>query len=931
MIGKKTPNPKKSSSKSRRVVGLTNYITAPENENSLEKCVHFEAVNFLTDDLQSQQIEMIALSTTAVRSKDPIDHYVLSWQEGETPTIEQAREAVQMTMKHLGLEGHQVIWGLHDDTENVHIHIAVNRVHPETLKVVEINKGFQNNAIQQAAAIVEKLQGWKNHEKARFKTDEFGNLITDAKNKRPQIFKEADKPKEPTGKVKDKEIQTGEKSAQRIGIEKAAPIIAAAMSWADLHAKMQAAGMEYRRDGSGAKIFIGDVGVKASDIVDRKNNFGALQKRFGLYQPPNQPEIKNDPHNRTQIISDERFSTGYDQPHTAPTRLGTFNTLRDLSSSNLDVTAHSKQKKSKSENLLQSHESSDNRGTGRVRRRSHSSGPERSAASKSRQPLKDKQPGWNEYIAIRDAQKFEKTQETLALQKRHGAERTTLYEKLKAERTQAMKGNWSGKGAAKNQKKSDLATLQAAEKLELSEKHRDERKALQARYKSLPIYKQWKEQPKIVGLLVLPIIEQQNIRQKQISVAKTLRSLTSKVDARQHTTYQLNSKDVFRDEGRTITVLDLKSDAGIAAALAVAQQKFGNVLELTGSDEFKKNAVAVAVDNGLTCRFTDPELDKLRAELQQQKYQAERDAERAKAPEQPPAPAISPSNTPGPQAPAPRPQTANRAELARAAKKAAREAVWEAEAKAERDAAAQKEIPDAGSQTLDTEPAPEAQQQEELGFNWLVTDRERELVQRINAALKADNGKDLQSCMDSLGGLRSEAQKALAAVSPQEVNQAAIAHQVKQEQNEAAKKRGDPEPWHMTGIGSKTGACSWDKRAADAAAERDAHSKKPRPAGMFKGAETKAWDERSAELATKATSWEKAADGIKRELSLTTEKRVSKEAEGVAASNAKNAPQHAKQQARAGAIAEVQKRLETALKSHRERQQERDSSKGWGR
>ncbi len=639
MIGKKTPNPKKSSSKSRRVVGLTNYITAPENENSLEKCVHFEAVNFLTDDLQSQQIEMIALSTTAVRSKDPIDHYVLSWQEGETPTIEQAREAVQMTMKHLGLEGHQVIWGLHDDTENVHIHIAVNRVHPETLKVVEINKGFQNNAIQQAAAIVEKLQGWKNHEKARFKTDEFGNLITDAKNKRPQIFKEADKPKEPTGKVKDKEIQTGEKSAQRIGIEKAAPIIAAAMSWADLHAKMQAAGMEYRRDGSGAKIFIGDVGVKASDIVDRKNNFGALQKRFGLYQPPNQPEIKNDPHNRTQIISDERFSTGYDQPHTAPTRLGTFNTLRDLSSSNLDVTAHSKQKKSKSENLLQSHESSDNRGTGRVRRRSHSSGPERSAASKSRQPLKDKQPGWNEYIAIRDAQKFEKTQETLALQKRHGAERTTLYEKLKAERTQAMKGNWSGKGAAKNQKKSDLATLQAAEKLELSEKHRDERKALQARYKSLPIYKQWKEQPKIVGLLVLPIIEQQNIRQKQISVAKTLRSLTSKVDARQHTTYQLNSKDVFRDEGRTITVLDLKSDAGIAAALAVAQQKFGNVLELTGSDEFKKNAVAVAVANGLNCRFTDPELDKLRAELQQQKYQAERDAERAKAPEQPPAPA----------------------------------------------------------------------------------------------------------------------------------------------------------------------------------------------------------------------------------------------------------------------------------------------------
>ena len=135
----------------------------------------------------------------------------------------------------------------------------------------------------------------------------------------------------------------------------------------------------------------------------------------------------------------------------------------------------------------------------------------------------------------------------------------------------------------------------------------------------------------------------------------------------------------------------------------------------------------------------------------------------------------------------------------------------------------------------------------------------------------------------------------------------------------------------MTGIGSKTGACSWDKRAADAAAERDAHSKKPRPAGMFKGAETKAWDERSAELATKATSWEKAADGIKRELSLTTEKRVSKEAEAVAASNAKNAPQREKQAERTRAIERIEKRLEKALAPHREKQAEQDNGYDYGR
>ena len=641
MIGKKTPNPKKSGSKAGRVAGLTNYITAPENENSLEKCVHSEAENFLTEDLQSQQMEMVALATTAVRSKDPIDHYVLSWQEGETPTIEQAREAVQMTMKHLGLEGHQVIWGLHDDTDNMHVHIAVNRVHPDTLKVVEVNKGFQNNAIQQAAAIVEKLQGWKVHDKARFKTDELGHLIADDK-KRPKVFEKPGKQQEPSGKAKDMEIQTGEKSAQRIGIEKAAPIIAKAQSWPELHAMMQAAGMEYIRKGSGAIIQIANATLKASD-VDRKASIGALQKRLGPYQPPE--GIKSNDHYH-HTPNTRRTATGgieAEKQNAAALRKFSQNGLRTLSECNLAFDKAGR--KIENQGVLHIDGSINNRRIDGLR---WDAG--RAINTKlTPQPLRDKQPGWHEYIDIRDAQKAAKAHETIALQKRHGDERAALAAKQKAERDGLFKDNWrKGTGEAKNVLKSFIATQQAAEKLELSQQHKDERKALQAQYKPLPQYKQWKEQPQIVSLHVLPLVEQRIERDKQVTVAQTLRSLTNSEDARQHITYQLNNKDVFRDEGRTIAVLDLKSDAGIAAALAVAQQKYGNVLELTGSDEFKKNAVAVAVANGLTCRFTDPELDKLRAELQQQKYQAER----AKAPEQPPAPAQSrQSNKPAQRCP----------------------------------------------------------------------------------------------------------------------------------------------------------------------------------------------------------------------------------------------------------------------------------------
>ena len=663
MIVKKTRNKKAGSTKAARVAGVANYIVEPERENGVEKCIHHEAENFLTDTHDGHVAEMIALAQDAVRSKDPIDHWVLSWPPTERPTVDQVREAVQIFTEHCGLKGHQTIWGMHDDTKNLHVHIAVNRVHPDTLKVIEINKGFQLNAAHQAVALIEKKQGWKSVENARYKTNEKGELLTDSKTKRPAVNKAKDKPLEPTGPVQDMEIQTGQKSAQRIGIEQATPIIAQATSWKELHANMAAVGLEYRREGSGAKIFVGDVGVKASDVVDRKNNFGALQKRFGLYQPPNQPEIKNDPHNRTQLI-DNPITNPF-EPNAEPNAFGTFDTLRDLSRRDLDVTHTYKRTQTGGQNLLQSHESVDHGRAIGVRRGSDRHRAEGGARSKSTgvflvQPLTPKQPGWNEYISIRDAQKTAKTHDTIELQKRHGDERAALLEKLKTERTKALSGDWQNKGADRNALQSLLAPLQAAEKLELSERHGAERKALQAQYKPLPIYKQWKEQPQIVSLHILPVIKRSTVVSTS-TVASTLRALTSTVDARKHITYQLAQKDVFRDEGRTIAILDLKSDQGIAAALATAQQKFGNVLTLTGSEEFKKNAVAVAVANNLTCRFADSALDKLRERLQGEKYQAQQDAREAErdraAAEQlekskvlekhPPVPLHSPSNNPG--------------------------------------------------------------------------------------------------------------------------------------------------------------------------------------------------------------------------------------------------------------------------------------------
>ena len=604
MIAKKVANPRTSSGKSARASGLADYISEPDLKNGLEKCIHFEADNFLTDELAAQIEEMIALSEEAVRSKDPIDHWVLSWKENERPTVEQAREAVKIFIEHCGLDGHQVMWGLHDDTENIHIHIAVNRVNPETLKVTQINNGFDLNAAHQAIALIEHQQGWSKEENARYQTNDKGELVIDEQTKRPALSKSADntKAQEPTSKAKDMEIQTGEKSAQRLAIEQAAPIIQNANSWHELHEKLEAIGMEYRREGSGAKIFVGDVGVKASD-VDRKASFGTLQKRLGVYQP--QKEIKpNDYHHHTKKQDAVAFRTS------------TTDRMRELSKCHM-AELNDQGKSQGARVLLIDARLSGRQSDGLRRNTGHGIEP---------QPLKNGQVGWNEYRAIRDERKAAKELATIELRKQHDKQRAELREKQKIERIQLLKGQGgTGKGDLRNALQSIIATQQAAVKIALQEQHKAERNKLQEEYQLLPIYKKWQEQPQIVTQKLNSNAEQERTRHEQPEkLSEIVKKLTHSIDRQKHVTYQSHGKDIFRDEGKALKVLDTESTS-LAATLAVAQQKFGT-LTLTGTDEFKLKAVKAAVENNLMVKFSDPDLMAFSEQMRTAKFQQERQA-----------------------------------------------------------------------------------------------------------------------------------------------------------------------------------------------------------------------------------------------------------------------------------------------------------------
>jgi hypothetical protein len=128
--------------KAGRVAGLADYTQRPLAGQTREKCIYSGARGFLATARAARKTEMLALANVSAHSKDPINHYVLSWPQGERPTPDQIEEAVDLFLDELGLTGHQAIYGLHADTDNRHLHMMVNRVHPVTRKVVEINQGF---------------------------------------------------------------------------------------------------------------------------------------------------------------------------------------------------------------------------------------------------------------------------------------------------------------------------------------------------------------------------------------------------------------------------------------------------------------------------------------------------------------------------------------------------------------------------------------------------------------------------------------------------------------------------------------------------------------------------------------------------------------------------------------------------------------------
>jgi hypothetical protein len=234
-----------------------------------EKVAWAHATNCHADDLGIAVKEIMATQALNKTARTDLNyHLVVSFPAGERPTREQLENIEQELCDAIGMGDHQRIAAVHQNTDNWHMHVAINRVHPQTLRAIEPHQDYPK---MQAACIELEIK----HDLTR---DNHGRAAERSLR----------------GKAADMEAHSGRISFARWMAENAAaPIIArsaAARSWSDLHAAMADYGLVIKPRGAGLIISADDrVRIKAS-AIDRSLSIKALTDRFGPYEPP-APEL----------------------------------------------------------------------------------------------------------------------------------------------------------------------------------------------------------------------------------------------------------------------------------------------------------------------------------------------------------------------------------------------------------------------------------------------------------------------------------------------------------------------------------------------------------------------------------------------------------------------------------------------------------------
>lgn len=114
--------------------GAVSYNLRGHDGTKHDKCAWWMLRNVPGDDPDLGATMMEATARLSTRVKTPAFHFSIDWHKDERPTEEMSKKAAEAVLRRLGLTDHQSIVFSHQDAAHPHIHLVVNRVHPESGK-----------------------------------------------------------------------------------------------------------------------------------------------------------------------------------------------------------------------------------------------------------------------------------------------------------------------------------------------------------------------------------------------------------------------------------------------------------------------------------------------------------------------------------------------------------------------------------------------------------------------------------------------------------------------------------------------------------------------------------------------------------------------------------------------------------------------------
>ncbi|MFC5462591.1 relaxase/mobilization nuclease domain-containing protein [Massilia niabensis] len=124
---------------------LVRYLT--DTQSKQERTGDIRMTNCIGDDVEMATLEVLNTQAMNTRSRaDKTYHLILSFRDGEEPDASHLASIEERICDALGFSEHQRVSVVHHDTDNRHLHIAINKIHPTRFTIHEPFHAYQTLA-----------------------------------------------------------------------------------------------------------------------------------------------------------------------------------------------------------------------------------------------------------------------------------------------------------------------------------------------------------------------------------------------------------------------------------------------------------------------------------------------------------------------------------------------------------------------------------------------------------------------------------------------------------------------------------------------------------------------------------------------------------------------------------------------------------------